>query len=186
MIRGGGLATIFLIICGFGQLCVAHLEGSGIEAHCPPHWTFWGQHCYRFFNNPQLDWVSAEQYCNQFGTVHDGGEDQLAHLVSIHSELENTFVRALWESLREPSTARKFCWIGYNEIAEEGSWVWTDQSPSKYEKWGSGQPNNSGGDQDCGALDTSGTGRYFGAWDDGTCSSSLPFMCKVVPVFINH
>ncbi|XP_071825680.1 echinoidin-like isoform X2 [Apostichopus japonicus] len=180
MIRGG-LATILLIVCGFGQLCDAH-----IEARCPPHWTFWGQHCYRFFNNLRLSWVSAEQYCNQFGTVHNDREGHLAHLVSIHSEHENNFVRAFWDNLREPSSARKFCWMGLNEIAQEGRWVWTDQSPAYYRKWGSGQPSNSGVDQDCGTLDTYGTGRYFGAWNDGACSLRLPFICKVLPVYINH
>ncbi|PIK53923.1 putative ladderlectin-like isoform X4 [Apostichopus japonicus] len=182
MIPGGGLATIFLIICGFGQLCAAHLEGIGIASLTTGHF---GSALFRFFNNPHLDWVSAERYCNQFGTVHDGGEDQLAHLYQSIRNLKTPLL-SLWESLREPSTDRKECWMGYNEIAEEGSWVWTDQSPSKYEKWGSGQPNNSSGDQDCGALDTIGTGRYFGAWDDGTCSVRRPFICKVVPVFINH
>ncbi|PIK52053.1 lectin [Apostichopus japonicus] len=162
MIRKGGLATIFLIICGLGQLCDAQ-----VEAQCPPHWTFWRRHCYRFINNPRLSWLSAEQYCNRLVP------GELPHLVSIDSELENTIVRALVDNLREPSSARRHSWMGYNEIVRERNWVWSDQSRSYYSKWERGQPNNSGVDQDCGGLINS------GAWDDLVCSLRLPFTCKM-------
>lgn len=178
------LTLCYVLTATVIQTCSA--DGKGFAPICLPGWTFWGRDCYRYFNNLRLDWIAAEKYCNQFGTVHEGAEDQLAHLVSIHSEHENTFVRALWESLREPSDDRQWCWIGYNDLATEGEFVWSDQSPPQFSKWGTGQPNSHGGDQDCGAIDTSGHGPNLGSWDDGTCSSRLPFMCKMLPVHLSQ
>ena len=36
-------------------------------------------------------------------------------------------------------------WIGYNDRANEGIWVWTDGSPSGFTHWWAGEPNNMGG-----------------------------------------
>lgn len=180
-----GVIPTLVVCCVLAAVPTCSADGKGFAALCLPGWTFWGRNCYRYFSNPRLDWISAEQYCNQFGTVHEGAEDQLAHLVSIHSEAENSYVRALWESLRDPSSDRQWSWIGYNDVATEGEFVWSDQSPVQFSKWGNGQPNSSGGDQDCGAIDTSGTGEYLGGWDDGTCTTRLPFMCKMLPVHIS-
>lgn len=178
----GKLVNLFLVAYGVAAIQFGPVKGGhGCGGLCPPHWTFWGRHCYRFFNNVRLDWRSAEQYCNQFGTVSDAGEDQIGHLVSIHSELENVFLRSMWDGLREPSSARQECWMGLNDIADEGTFKWSDESTTQYAKWGPGQPNSHGGNQDCGALDTTGTGIYFGGWDDGTCSADLPFICKMLP-----
>ena len=43
------------------------------------------------------------------------------------------------------------CWIGLNDLDNEGTFVWADGTNSSYRNWEAGQPNNleSNGDQDC-------------------------------------
>lgn len=166
--------TILVCIITVAAPCC---EGVGL---CPSGWTFWGTHCYRYFS-VSLNWFSAERFCNQFGTIHEGSQDQLAHLVSIHSEVENIFIRSLWESLRNPDRVKERCWIGLTDEVSEGDFLWSDQTVSDYTKWAHGQPNNNKGNQNCAALVRIDSGAFVGSWDDGYCSLPLPFMCKMLP-----
>jgi len=43
-------------------------------------------------------------------------------------------------------------WIGYNELAKEGNWVWSDNSPAEYQNWNKGEPNNWKVDEDCALI----------------------------------
>ena len=68
-------------------------------------------------------------------------------------------------------------WMGGNDIDEEGTWKWTDGSPFEFTYWNSGQPNNSGGDEDC--MHAWGIERERGeTWNDETCSDSLTYLCS--------
>ena len=64
-------------------------------------------------------------------------------------------------------------WIGASDMKREKSWTWSDGTPFKYSNWDNGEPNNSGGNQDCG-------GPWHGGWkwDDQNCSSKKKFICK--------
>ena len=35
-------------------------------------------------------------------------------------------------------------WIGLNDFAEEGSWVWSDDEPLEYDQWPPGEPSGDG------------------------------------------
>ena len=35
-----------------------------------------------------------------------------------------------------------YCWIGYNDIDNEGTFVWDDGSTSTYTNWADGEPND--------------------------------------------
>ena len=61
-------------------------------------------------------------------------------------------------------------WIGYNDIDNEGDWVWSDRTTSSYTNWDDKSPNNGG--VSC-AIVTS-TGR----WHDEPCQSQYSFICK--------
>ncbi|MBI1302850.1 MAG: hypothetical protein GC172_03555 [Phycisphaera sp.] len=64
------------------------------------------------------------------------------HLVSINDQAEQDFVHGNFGNL---GGVDRRIWIGFNDLASEGSWEWTDGSPAKYTNWNGGEPNNSGG-----------------------------------------
>ena len=90
------------------------------------------------------------------------------HLVSINSAEENEAVRSL-----KAANGADNVWIGFNDIASEGSFVWTDGSPVTYTNWNSGEPNNIG-DEDCTHM--------FGPnglWNDIRCVTSYPSVIEI-------
>ena len=65
-------------------------------------------------------------------------------------------------------------YIGINDIANEGSWIYaSDNSSLKFTSWNPGQPN---GDGNCARI--SARDNQPGVWWDGVCSSSLKFICE--------
>ncbi len=95
-------------------------------------------------------------------------------LAQIADATENTFVRGKIGTTM---------WIGHNDNAREGTWVWAHNRvpfwqsgvgtlPSQYASWSPGEPNSSG---NCGA--------YYptGQFDDAVCTNALPFVCEVIP-----
>jgi uncharacterized delta-60 repeat protein len=80
------------------------------------------------------------------------------HLVSINSAEENQWLLNTFGSNR--------LWIGFNDIAQEGSWVWTDGSPTTFTKWSPGEPNNSKGLEDVAELYGITTSTSYGKWND--------------------
>jgi hypothetical protein len=78
----------------------------------------------------QLNWTAAEASC-----VLQGG-----HLASVHSMAENSLVSSL--------CASDECWIGFNDIANEGIWIFSDGSVANFSSfpggvapWNPGEPN---------------------------------------------
>ena len=63
-------------------------------------------------------------------------------------------------------------WIGINDIAVEGTFVWSDGSPNAYTRWNWGEPNNAGNNEDCTTLEG------HGGWNDLNCSNHRQFACK--------
>jgi len=60
-----------------------------------------------------------------------------------------------------------------------GEWRWTDGSAVSFTAWAVGEPNDSGGNQDCGVM-------RWGAsveedWDDLGCAEARPFICQGTP-----
>lgn len=73
------------------------------------------------------DWFTAEA-----GAVALGG-----HLVTINDAAEQTW-------LIDTFGSNLYYWIGFNDIAAEGTWVWVSGEPVTYTNWMDGEPNNSG------------------------------------------
>ena len=85
--------------------------------------------CY-FISTVTKSWSNAQSDC-----VSKGG-----NLVTIDSSAENTAIGAYFTSSSG--------WIGFNDIASEGTFVWVSGDAVSYTNWNSGEPNNSG-NEDC-------------------------------------
>ena len=70
-------------------------------------------------------------------------------------------------------------WIGYNDIANEGIFVWDRTGKAgTYTNWASGQPDNAGQLEDCVEFLTNRWLNLKGAWNDIPCYWNAPFVCK--------
>ncbi len=63
-------------------------------------------------------------------------------------------------------------WIGLNDLAEEGWYLWANGSAPKYTNWATGQPNNWDDSEDCGRMLPDGT------WNDTNCKDALKALCR--------
>eukprot|EP00118_Oscarella_pearsei_P019633 m.209853 g.209853 ORF g.209853 m.209853 type:complete len:484 (+) comp39729_c0_seq9:143-1594(+) len=144
---------------------------------CPPGYSVFSKtgHCYKYFDD-LFTWPDARQKC-----INDGGD-----LVSIGNQEEERFV----QSLVKVHDQADGVWIGFNDIAFENSWAWSDGSPVTYTNWDKGEQDSSGeqddssGEQnkDCGHI----YGQNFGGsgigstWNDDSCQSMmLHYVCKI-------
>nr|AAZ50391.1 snEchinoidin [Mesocentrotus nudus] len=159
---------------------------------CPKLWTGFREHCYRFFSH-ELIWQAAESFCRNF-TVPSLGEwgevtgNRSGHLVSIHSQAEQDFVTALYESSRKKGDINAGHWFGLHDTATEGTFEWTDGTPVDFTHWEPGQPDNEdytryhpdlSENENCGVMRSlSGN-----EWRDGRCEQPRNtvvhyFICK--------
>ncbi len=83
---------------------------------------------------------------------------QGGHLASIHSEEEHNFI---WETF-----GGQDLWIGFNDVAVEGEFVWSDGSSFDYSNFQPGDPNNGlgFGAENYGELKNG----FDGMWNDAT------------------
>jgi hypothetical protein len=92
------------------------------------------------------------------------------HLATIDSEAENDFVYALIDSdsYWKFSSAWDGPWLGGTQlpgsVEPAGGWQWVTGEAFTFLKWASGQPNNSGGNQD--SLHFWGASTRTRFWDD--------------------
>lgn len=106
-----------------------------------------------------LDWQSAENDCRAQG----------GHLVSIHSQMQFQTL-----ATRAQSLSMGDFWIGYNDQTFEGTFIWTDGTPSNFNLWNAGEPNDYGASEDCTQVYLSN-----GTWNDLDCNAGLRYVCKL-------
>lgn len=109
--------------------------------------------CYATFATA-ASWTDAEATCVSYG----------GHLASVESAAENTFLRTL--------LTNQVFYIGGTDSAVEGTYAWTDGAAFTYSNWSSGEPNDSGGAEDCAEMLTNGT------WNDGQCTTTRQYVCE--------
>ena len=116
---------------------------------------------FQFFSTPKT-WSNAQSDCESRG----------GDLASVRSSEENAEAYAL--------TGGVSTWIGYNDKAVEGSWVWTDGYTGDYSNWLSGEPGPPGTDyEDCACYYYLFTEWGYGeSWGDLTCTESLAYLCR--------
>ncbi|MEL6106236.1 MAG: DUF4347 domain-containing protein, partial [Planctomycetota bacterium] len=109
-----------------------------------------------FLTSSNLTWEEA-----QAEAIAVGG-----NLVSINDANEESFLQSTFGT--EP------IWIGINDVAEEGTFVWVNGDPVTYTNWAPGEPNDFGG-QDHGILN-SGSNLQ---WDDNGGATRLAGVIEV-------
>ena len=117
-----------------------------------------------------ISWNDARAAC-----VDAGGD-----LLSIHSSAEDDHAYSL-------TGGDKAVWFGFNDVAQDGTWAWTDGSAVDYTNWQSPSGNDGGG----GSEDHGGYWRSFGGkWADGTTSWNADgYLCQTYrgkcPLFLS-
>jgi hypothetical protein len=116
-------------------------------------------HCYVAYR-ALVTWAVARETCQNMG----------GHLAVITSPAENELIQGL--------TAEVDNWIGGNDIAVEGAWVWLNGEPLIYTNWRTGEPNNSSSTdpngEDCMIIE----GARGGSWDDRSCLRTYGAICE--------
>ena len=74
-----------------------------------------------------MPWMEAEAWAQEWG----------GHLVTLRNWEEE-----LW--IKDTFGRDEYFWIGFNDIEEEGSWVWSSGEPIVYTNWYEREPNNCG------------------------------------------
>jgi len=140
-------------LCPSGQVCIgACVSPSSCALYQ------WNGHTYGICTSLH-SWSSAQAICLWYG----------AHLATINSAAEDNFLRPFASSSGYDGT-----WIGFNDIAQEGVWVWESGEPVTYTGWASGEPNDQYGSEDCGHY-------YYKSgylWNDAGCNDNWPFICE--------
>ena len=74
-------------------------------------------------------WNDAEQFALTFG----------GHLATVRNQAENDWIFSTFANYGE---TQRFLWIGLNDAATEGTYVWASGETPGYVNWGIGEPNN--------------------------------------------
>ncbi len=121
--------------------------------NCPSGWTAWGGKCY-ISNATTRTYANARTYCQ--------GLTSGADVAVPDSAAENSFLFGMNSS----------SWLGLDDIAVEGTWRTTSGALATYFNWASGEPNNSGGNEDCVIFPGSAT------WYDSGCATTAQVICE--------
>lgn len=123
------------------------------------------------FCNTTATWMNAQATC----------ASAMYKLVQIENMAENVFVRNAANSAFGNNTTLH---IGGNDLTTEGAWVWDGSDPfwngggngtpvnNRYTNWDGGEPNNSGGVEDCLEM------KVDGLWNDLSCTNITRFACR--------
>jgi hypothetical protein len=111
-------------------------------------------HCYVYFATP-VDYMTARTEC---------GSTAGFHLARIETGNEQPLITTL-------IGATAVAWIGGNDIAAEGTYVWDNGTVIQLTNWNTSQPSSGGGvfDEDCIVMD----GAAGGRWDDRACDAMV-------------
>jgi hypothetical protein len=141
--------------------------GPTCRAGCTCEWYFG----HRYMLCPdKISYTDARNACTSFGM----------HLVRLTFGNEQSYLR-----LRSQQDAYPKFHIGASDALQEGVWLWDDGTQfwsgaaagmavgGNFAFWASGEPNNQGGDENCGEVQS------IQGWNDSVCDfENKPFICK--------
>ncbi|KAK7473453.1 hypothetical protein BaRGS_00035282 [Batillaria attramentaria] len=133
------------------------LCSDAVPPECPENWTEFEEACYKF-NSTTASYANAVSACAAEGAV----------LSPAKSQNEFFFV---FQQLGSASAM----WLGANDIATEGTWLWEDGTAIDFNKWKTGEPDNvhnSHTNADCLWVLTT------GKWRDAPCNWKRAYVCK--------
>ena len=124
---------------------------------CPSGYTYYSSSasCYKYYST-EFNYADATQSCN---------DNSNGWLVTISDSNENDIIYSL--------CGTTMCYIGYNDIASEGNFIW-QHGTSSYTNWRYGEPNNDD-EEDC-------VNMWEGGWNDSGCWRSRAYVCEVDPI----
>ena len=141
---------------GIDDDCSGLVDDGGA---CPCNVEYYGGDTYLYCTSG-LAWTDAEASCASYGY----------HLLTIDDRAEN-----IWNDNTADAYSTGKWWMGLNDRASEGTWVWSDGTPLSYTNWHSGEPNDGGGNEDCGQLN-----RFTDeTWNDEPCTSAFAYICEL-------
>jgi hypothetical protein len=106
----------------------------------------------------RLTYWAAQAECQNMG----------GSLVSIHDQYQHAWLSDTAGALNVGNE----WWIGLNDTYEEGVFRWDDGTAVDFTNWNSGEPNDWGGNEDCGEL-------TWGVWNDLPCDYSIGYICEL-------
>ena len=112
------------------------------------------RHCYRLFQNDGVDWKSARAKCLSWG----------GDLVGVGSAAESDFLETKFDNV----------WSGATDAVTECDFHWVNGEPWE-PRWRPNEPNDSGGNEDCGVFFNSGD------MDDRSCDEHHDALCERAP-----
>ena len=112
------------------------------------------------FCTTAASWPSGSANCNTYGY----------ELLTINDASENSWA----DSTADTYSTQKW-WIGLNDRASEGSFRWASGESVSYTNWHPGEPNNSGGNEDCTQFN-----RFHPSqtWNDEPCNAAFRYVCE--------
>lgn len=93
-------------------------------------------------------------------------------LAVIQDDSENAALTEWALQVKGPAT---IWYIGLDDAAVEGSFLWVDGSPVGFSGWAPGEPSNTGGIEDCAVLYAG-----DGSWNDQQCNLAVLFICEAI------
>ncbi len=119
-----------------------------------------GGGCFMYFDTP-VQWETARDRCLALIPP--------AHLAVITSPEENAVVASIPAGVAD-------VWLGGNDRAVEGTFVWDNGEPLVYEGWRTGEPNDgTDAGEDCMIMELD----NGGTWDDRNCVNDIyGYICE--------
>uniref|UniRef100_A0A8C4QFH3 C-type lectin domain-containing protein n=1 Tax=Eptatretus burgeri TaxID=7764 RepID=A0A8C4QFH3_EPTBU len=143
------------------------------QGGCPWKWKLFNNKCYLPITQraDHKSWKHAQDSCKA-----EGGD-----LVSITNVDEQMFLLTQLEDFELK------CWIGLNDINEEGNFVWSDGTPVNYTHWDYRRPFISqqyfSYESDCVVMLNY---ESIGSWRENRCDFKRGYICKMATGNINN
>jgi hypothetical protein len=118
------LAEVVLVSLNDAAISVANTGTPNIEEA----WIKNPANGHYYMLTEAMSWMDAEAWAQERG----------GHLVTLRNWEEE-----LW--IKDTFGRDEYFWIGFNDIEEEGDWVWSSGEPVVYTNWEKFEPNNCGG-----------------------------------------